>query len=106
MKENHGSHVRGKIDQSTIALSRLQQRRGLNSATESISHALTCSELLVAHAPIALTSPIDADRQWFALGSGLPGVKEAPCNQALSSRAQLFLQRIRISLTRCDLALP
>jgi GAF domain-containing protein len=70
-------------------LARLRALDALDTEAEPVFDALAKAAALVAGAPIALVSLVDADRQWFKANVGLEGTDETPRDVAFCAHAIL-----------------
>ncbi len=76
-------------DNETDRLARLRELLVLDSEPEAVFDSLVQLASELCGTPIALLSLIDADRQWFKAGIGLPGVRETPRDIAFCAHAIL-----------------
>lgn len=83
-------------------LARLQALSVLDTAAEPLFDSLVQAAALVAGAPIALVSLIDAERQWFKANHGLGDATETPRDAAFCAHAILGDEIFEVPDTRLD----
>ncbi len=84
-------------------LAALHHLQVLDSVAEPAFDALVQAASASCGVPISLLSLLDAERQWFKAGIGLPGVHETPRNLALCGHTLLENDLLEVPDTALDL---